>query len=182
MAPSAISVATGSILTRPTLQLLGHSHLFALGDVAETEGPKMARAALSQAEVVCWNICLLIKGKGELAKYKPDPVERALKLSVGVVSASNRGLTSALICFFLRLPGTMGFVPKGQSRQRAPARRARQVGGYGRQTCLENVRCRCRVRQVWSIRPILVLYLMEIIACRGCYQGPSPAYNLLYSM
>lgn len=76
---------TGRINVKSTLQLLdpAHSHIFALGDVAETPGPKMARAGMMQAEVVESNILSMIKGKEALKQYIPHCVEGALKLSLG---------------------------------------------------------------------------------------------------
>jgi NADH dehydrogenase FAD-containing subunit len=59
-------------------------HIFAFGDVAETGGPKMARAGMMQAEIVCGNTVSLIKGK-KLVEYTPLALEGALKLSLGKV-------------------------------------------------------------------------------------------------
>lgn len=59
-------------------------NIFALGDVAETGGPKMARAGLLQAEVVRSNILSLIAG-GRLKEYRPVALEGSLKLSLGKV-------------------------------------------------------------------------------------------------
>lgn len=87
-----MSTQTQRILVRSTLQLKDDEkfnknvyHIFALGDVAETGGPKMARAGMMQAEIVGGNIVALIKGK-KLAEYTPLALEGALKLSLGKVS------------------------------------------------------------------------------------------------
>ncbi|KAJ5607471.1 Fe-regulated protein [Penicillium hordei] len=82
--PSNFSKTTGRILVRQTLQLAGDAHLdtFALGDVAETEGPKMGRTAMAQAELVCENILALIKGT-KLRPYKPKAIDGMLKLTLG---------------------------------------------------------------------------------------------------
>jgi NADH dehydrogenase FAD-containing subunit len=64
-------------------------HIFALGDVAETGGPRMARAGMMQAEIVRGNIVALIKGK-TLVDYKPLALEGALKLSLGKVRTCSR--------------------------------------------------------------------------------------------
>ena len=92
--PDVISLKNGGILVRPTLQILVDDHLtsktsqiFALGDVAETGGPKMGRAGMMQAEIVRANIVSLIHGKTELESYKPIPLEGGLKLSLGKVRA-----------------------------------------------------------------------------------------------
>ncbi|EXJ87843.1 hypothetical protein A1O1_04770 [Capronia coronata CBS 617.96] len=86
LAPESISMSSGRLLVKPTLQLAGerYPNIFALGDVAETLGPKMARAGISQAEVVCKNIVSMIKRRERLKEYVPDPLEGALKLSLGI--------------------------------------------------------------------------------------------------
>jgi NADH dehydrogenase FAD-containing subunit len=68
--PLSISTQANRILVKPTLQLEGDvksnegiARIFALGDVAETGGPMMARAAMLQAEIVRENIVGLIKRK-----------------------------------------------------------------------------------------------------------------------
>lgn len=82
---------------KPTLQLSSStksspSNIFALGDVAETPGPKMARAGMMQAEIACSNICSLTRNQGQgqskkgeigLQDYVPMAVEGALSLSLG---------------------------------------------------------------------------------------------------
>ncbi|KAH6665721.1 putative amid-like NADH oxidoreductase [Halenospora varia] len=90
--PSSISNSSGRILVSSTLQVQNSEksdggvfkHVFALGDVAETSGPKMARAGMMQAEIVRDNIAGLIAGKEKgLKEYKPMAMEGALKLSLG---------------------------------------------------------------------------------------------------
>jgi NADH dehydrogenase FAD-containing subunit len=62
-------------------------NIFALGDVAETNGAKMARAGMQQAEIVQENIVSLIKDrKASLKSYVPTYLEGSLKLSLGKVS------------------------------------------------------------------------------------------------
>ncbi|CAG8893665.1 unnamed protein product [Penicillium egyptiacum] len=84
--PSNFSRTTGRILVRRTLQLADDAHLniFALGDVAETEGPKMGRTAMAQAELVCKNILALIKGT-KLRPYEPKAIDGMLNLTLGLV-------------------------------------------------------------------------------------------------
>ncbi|TVY44383.1 Fe-regulated protein [Lachnellula occidentalis] len=91
--PTAISSKTKSILVKPTLQLHSvaesnaqHHNMFSLGDVAETGGPKMARAGMVQADIVQRNILALINGR-RLKAYKPMSIEGSLKLSPGKVSS-----------------------------------------------------------------------------------------------
>ncbi|KAG9234417.1 putative AMID-like mitochondrial oxidoreductase [Amylocarpus encephaloides] len=90
--PSSISPRNNSILVKPTLQLQHNSkaakdsslpNVFALGDVAETGGPKMARAGMMHAEIVRANIVSLINGKGKLREYQTNALEGSLKLSLG---------------------------------------------------------------------------------------------------
>ncbi|KAE9380356.1 putative amid-like NADH oxidoreductase [Stipitochalara longipes BDJ] len=86
---SSISAQTGRILVKSTLQLKrdGKSgkaleNIFALGDVAETGGPRMASAGMMQGEIVRENILALIRGV-KLAEYTPLALEGALKLRLG---------------------------------------------------------------------------------------------------
>ncbi|KAK4496734.1 hypothetical protein PRZ48_012717 [Zasmidium cellare] len=86
--PEAISASTGRILVHRTLQVAANGknpvNIFALGDVAETRGPKMARAAFFQASVVQKNIVSMIGGMKPSAVYKPQPtIEGSLKLTIG---------------------------------------------------------------------------------------------------
>ncbi|KAF2876450.1 hypothetical protein BDV95DRAFT_590566 [Massariosphaeria phaeospora] len=86
LSSSSISKATSRILVQPTLQLADASlpHIFAFGDVAETGGPKMARAAFIQSEVVLQNILAMIKGQKSLKQYKPYALfEGSIKLTLG---------------------------------------------------------------------------------------------------
>ncbi|TKX25891.1 pyridine nucleotide-disulfide oxidoreductase-like protein 1 [Elsinoe australis] len=86
-APEAVSASTGRVLVRPTMQIAGKmtsDHMFALGDVAETEGPKMARAALAQVHIVHGNLMAMIKGRKAKATYVPDlKMEGSLHLTLG---------------------------------------------------------------------------------------------------
>jgi NADH dehydrogenase FAD-containing subunit len=92
MYPDAISKETGCVLVKPTLQIAAapteHRNIFALGDVAETGGPKMARAGYLQAEVVCSNIIAMINGEEPPQKYRPIAMEGSTKLTLGKVSLS----------------------------------------------------------------------------------------------
>ncbi|KAF1994751.1 oxidoreductase [Amniculicola lignicola CBS 123094] len=86
LSPSSISQDTSRILVKPTLQITDPAlqHIFAIGDVAETGGPRMARAAFVQGEIVVENLLALIEGKTELKTYKPDfDFEGAIKLTLG---------------------------------------------------------------------------------------------------
>ncbi|KAJ3453722.1 hypothetical protein MRS44_017969 [Fusarium solani] len=83
--PSGFSSTTGRVLVRPTLQLDddAHSHIFALGDVAESNGPKIGRTAMAQADLVCENIVAMIEGT-MLRDYEPKVIDGMLKLSLGL--------------------------------------------------------------------------------------------------
>lgn len=74
----------------PSLQLRSPGgtidNIFALGDVAETGGPKMARATECQSHVVASNIVSLIKSRPVASTYQPvKEVEGAIKLTLGKV-------------------------------------------------------------------------------------------------
>ncbi|KAL6231538.1 hypothetical protein BDW75DRAFT_219915 [Aspergillus navahoensis] len=98
LAPGAIDPQTRQILVHPTLQINDGSdsssdktatatsfeRIFSLGDVAQTGGPRFARAARAQAEIVTANILSLIKGqKDKLSEYHPAMYEGAIKLTLG---------------------------------------------------------------------------------------------------
>ncbi|KAH7132273.1 hypothetical protein B0J11DRAFT_600698 [Dendryphion nanum] len=87
LSPSSISKTTSRILVLPTLQISdpAYPNIFSFGDVAETGGPKMARAGFFQSEIVVSNLLALIKGKNrELKQYKPDlAMEGSIKLTLG---------------------------------------------------------------------------------------------------
>lgn len=90
--PDAISKQTSCILVQPTLQVIQSDSesglqglpIFALGDVAEHGGPRMARAGFMQADVVVDNIMSLISGRPLSRTYKPKTfIEGAIKLTLG---------------------------------------------------------------------------------------------------
>lgn len=85
--PDSVSPNTQAIIVKKTLQLANdaYSNIFALGDVAETGAPKMARAGMMQAEIVSANIVAMIHGR-KLNQYMPNAIEGLLKLSLGLVS------------------------------------------------------------------------------------------------
>ncbi|KAK2882576.1 hypothetical protein FQN49_000224 [Arthroderma sp. PD_2] len=86
--PSAICKQTGQILVRPTLQIDDDSsganpHIFALGDVAKTTGPRMERTARVQAEIVASNIVSVICGYTPLETYRATGAHGVIKLTLG---------------------------------------------------------------------------------------------------
>ena len=76
---SSARTEDGSIEVSPTLQVVGHDNVFALGDVS-TNFPKIAAAARVQAELVAGNIQAVIDG-GKLAQYESRP--EAILLTYG---------------------------------------------------------------------------------------------------
>ena len=54
----------------PSLQVIGHERVFAVGDVSAADH-KMAGIASRQAQVVADNIRALISGDGELRQHEP---------------------------------------------------------------------------------------------------------------
>lgn len=96
LAPESISKQTGHILVNETLQICdpdgqtSHPRVFALGDVADTGGPKMARAAMMQGEVVVDNILGMIKTRKAKATYRPKfDLEGSIKLTLGIVGGGH---------------------------------------------------------------------------------------------
>jgi len=70
----------GFIAVRPTLQLDGHEHVFAIGDASNVDA-KMAGRAGRQAQLVADNIRKLVAGERDLARYEPVPP--AIVLPIG---------------------------------------------------------------------------------------------------
>ncbi|RAO67690.1 uncharacterized protein BHQ10_003702 [Talaromyces amestolkiae] len=86
LAPEAICPKTNHVLVKPTLQIdtSRSSNVFAMGDVAETGGSRMASAGFFQTETILQNIYTMIRGKTPSSVYKPCLViEGRLKLSLG---------------------------------------------------------------------------------------------------
>ncbi|EHY55746.1 hypothetical protein HRR83_009183 [Exophiala dermatitidis] len=86
LAPAAICPSTKQILVQPTLQIQDSdpkTRIFALGDVAKTNGPRMARAARAQADVVTLNILSMINQQKPSNVYRPQIYEGAIKLTLG---------------------------------------------------------------------------------------------------
>ena len=82
----------------PTLQVKSvdgssQPNIFALGDVAEHGGPRMARAVFLQSGIVRDNLLKLINGRSNLQDYTPQVwIEGAVQLTIGKVSYSQRNL------------------------------------------------------------------------------------------
>ncbi|KAM5440978.1 hypothetical protein MferCBS31731_004117 [Microsporum ferrugineum] len=106
--PSIISKKSARILVQPTLEVFAgpetglETHIFALGDVAEHNGPRMARAGWMQASVVVDNILAIIRGEKPSQTYTPQLfLEGAIKLTLGkrhnVVYAMNGDGSDVLV-------------------------------------------------------------------------------------
>lgn len=99
-AADCISSQNGRILVHSTMQLKSDlqkedsendklSKVYALGDVAEANAPRMARAGMMQADIVRDNILRQIQGQNVLKKYEPLwAMEGILKLSLGKVGTT----------------------------------------------------------------------------------------------
>ena len=61
----------GTIRVLPTLQVAGHDHTYAVGDITDVPEAKRADAARSQARVVVANIASQIDGQEPEATYQP---------------------------------------------------------------------------------------------------------------
>ncbi|KAK5653695.1 hypothetical protein OQA88_8726 [Cercophora sp. LCS_1] len=88
--PGAISEKTSRICVRPTLQVFEEGDpesnypIFAFGDVADHSGPRMARAAWMQAQVVAENVLSVVQGRAPGKAYEPDVfLEGSIKLTLG---------------------------------------------------------------------------------------------------
>ncbi len=62
----------GTIEVEPTLQLVGHPHVYAVGDVADIDESKRADAARQQARVAIANIAAQIEGGSPDVIYEPS--------------------------------------------------------------------------------------------------------------
>lgn len=113
--PECISKAAGHIRVNGHLQICDHAghvsnpSVFALGDVADTGGPRMARASMFQGDVVVQNVLALVKGNKPRARYHPNwALEGNIKLTLGVVSLfrTTRPIVSVLMLRSIILPYT----------------------------------------------------------------------------
>ncbi|RGP63902.1 hypothetical protein FSPOR_8229 [Fusarium sporotrichioides] len=84
--PKSIA-SSGEIMVGPTLQVenlpSSRKNIFALGDVAQSGGPKQARASIMQGDIVVKNLLQLINGGSAGVKYVPHFFENTLKLTLG---------------------------------------------------------------------------------------------------
>lgn len=62
-----------------------YENIFAVGDVAKTGGPRMARAARTQADIATSNILSMINAQKPSSLYSPQIYESAIRLTLGKV-------------------------------------------------------------------------------------------------
>ncbi|KAF3395061.1 hypothetical protein DPV78_009249 [Talaromyces pinophilus] len=106
LALEAICPVTCHILVKPTLQIDTdrYPNVFAMGDVAETGGPRLASAGFFQTETILQNIYVMIRGQTSSNIYKPCLViEGRLKLSLGKLL--DLGIEEAWSVVYLKFPG-----------------------------------------------------------------------------
>jgi NADH dehydrogenase FAD-containing subunit len=77
----------GFVMVGPTLQVVGHDRVFAIGDVS-TADAKMAGRAGRQGHLVAENIQKLIRGETDLTIY--EPVEPAIIVPIGPLGGSGQ--------------------------------------------------------------------------------------------
>jgi NADH dehydrogenase FAD-containing subunit len=63
----------GQVRVTETLNVAGHSHIYALGDITDLAEAKMAGYAMKHAEVVAKNIIAQVQGEQPTAVYRPSP-------------------------------------------------------------------------------------------------------------
>lgn len=88
----------GRIKVEPSLQVTGHSTLFALGDVTDIPEAKLAFLAMKQGEMAAKNIMKAAAGvpSAKLLKWKPSMGMTVMVLSLG----RNRGVGQVACCTF----------------------------------------------------------------------------------
>jgi NADH dehydrogenase FAD-containing subunit len=68
----------GQVRVTETLNVDGHGHIYALGDLTDLAEAKMAGYAMKHAEVVAKNIIAQVRGEQPTAVYRPSPVPSVL--------------------------------------------------------------------------------------------------------
>lgn len=83
---SVLNPENGMIRVRPTLQFAHPelSHLFAVGDIADTGAHKAARPGMVQADAVTANIRAMVEGKAPSETFTASPA--AIHITLGMVS------------------------------------------------------------------------------------------------
>jgi NADH dehydrogenase FAD-containing subunit len=65
--------AQGHVHVTATLNVAGHDHVYAIGDITDVAEAKMAGYAMQHAEVVAQNITARLRGEQPTATYRPSP-------------------------------------------------------------------------------------------------------------
>lgn len=68
----------GRVRVTDALNVEGHDHIYALGDITDVAEAKMAGYAMKHAEVVAANVLAQVRGERPTATYRPSPVPSAL--------------------------------------------------------------------------------------------------------
>ncbi|QXJ23055.1 FAD-dependent oxidoreductase [Actinomadura graeca] len=68
----------GQVRVTEKLNVHGHDHIYALGDITDIAEAKMAAHAMKHAEVVAANITAQVRGEEPAAVYRPSPVPSVL--------------------------------------------------------------------------------------------------------
>ncbi|GAA3382963.1 NAD(P)/FAD-dependent oxidoreductase [Cryptosporangium minutisporangium] len=74
--------AQGQVPVTETLQVRGHEHVYAIGDLTDVAEAKMAAFAMQHAEVVAANIGAALRGESPATTYEPLP-HRMILLPLG---------------------------------------------------------------------------------------------------
>jgi NADH dehydrogenase len=125
----------GQISTTPTLQVLDHPEIFALGDLADTQDaegkqiPATAQAAFQQADYTAWNIWASLTNR-PLLPFRYQQLGEMMTL--GIDNATLTGLG-------IKLDGTLAYV-------------ARRLAYLYRLPTLDH---QLRVGFNWLVRPII---------------------------
>lgn len=65
--------AQGQVPVTEALNVHGHDHVYAIGDITDVAEAKMAAYAMQHAEVVAQNITARLRGEQPTASYRPSP-------------------------------------------------------------------------------------------------------------
>ncbi|MEU1473060.1 FAD-dependent oxidoreductase [Streptomyces sp. NPDC005761] len=74
----AVRTPQGRVRVTEALNVEGHDHIYALGDITDVAEAKMAGHAMKHAEVVAENVLARMRGERPTATYRPSPVPSAL--------------------------------------------------------------------------------------------------------
>lgn len=85
---NAVASPAGFIKVKPTLQLLQHSDIFAMGDILDIPEQKQIAKASAHASTLAANI----------PKYLADPATNAMKPYGGMMSREMIAITNGKVC------------------------------------------------------------------------------------